>query len=169
MHGAARLMFGQNPEIVSTTTTSKVASTAVTTLQATNEPQVSTLAATTTAPSSVLTEISTPLPVLLDTENVSDASTYVTETITAAPSHLESVPTINDTSQLNPMITSSMKSNQKTNKKEKEEEAPARQLIGDVITEAELRKTEKRGSLNFMTPKVSLSKLSFKSLQKLKL
>lgn len=176
MHGAARLMFGQNPEVLPTKTPTTMASntTPMDHEQLSQHPSITTAASVTSV---TMTSDSEKSEAAVPESNDSDPGQ--TEMPAIAPTlitkhHLEqapetaadnAAPTDDGTTPLSlpagPLPGPMLKSNRKSLKAKKEDEPP-RQVIGDVIVDetADLRRkpTARRSvSLAPMSPKVFIS------------
>uniref|UniRef100_A0A1A9WGF6 Uncharacterized protein n=1 Tax=Glossina brevipalpis TaxID=37001 RepID=A0A1A9WGF6_9MUSC len=145
MHGAARLMYGQNPEVLPTTTSTSVA------------PAITTTSTTSTSTSSTAAAIEANTSPIEEEKNVQDSEINKDENDKDIESEVTEIPAIssNEPIHLNPMRP--MKAERKPNK----EDEPARQLIGDVIIDetAPLRKSAIRRSIPTMSSKTAESLL----------
>ncbi|XP_037815653.1 uncharacterized protein LOC119606282 [Lucilia sericata] len=176
MHGAARLVYGQNPEVLPTTTASTTTSTTTTTTTTTPAPEANSAGSAEDETdddeddsddggnedekSSDTVDEAVEAPVEGPSENQTPPEGgEVPQEVPEAPENQElpeetPVTPAPAPPQLHPMRP--IKSNKKTNK----EEEPERQLIGDVIVdESALRKSAARRSVAHMTPKTAESLL----------
>ncbi|KAL9892261.1 uncharacterized protein LOC119634392 isoform X2 [Glossina fuscipes] len=144
MHGAARLMYGQNPEVLPTTTSTSAA------------PAITTTSTTSTSTSTIAAVDAEAAPVEED-KNIEASGVNEDENDKPVESEATEMPAVssNEPVHLNPMRP--MKAERKPNK----EDEPARQLIGDVIIDetAPLRKSASRRSVPTMSSKTAESLL----------